>query len=90
MLAGILRVADGLDRPHVQRVKGVRVRTEDGAAHFEVESGDEPSVELWGSARKGGMFRAFFGLLPHFEWRRAKAVPKVCPEPVRVGVKTEI
>lgn len=69
-LAGILRVADGLDRTHMQNVREVGVKLEKGAAYFDVRAGEEPAVDIWGAVRKGGLFRSAFALLPHFEWRK--------------------
>lgn len=69
-LAGILRVADGLDRTHMQNVREVGVKLEKGAAYFDVRAGEEPAVDIWGAVRKGGLFRGAFALLPHFEWRK--------------------
>ena len=42
-LAGILRVADGLDRSHTQGVQAVRVRFGNRTVHLEVRAEDEPS-----------------------------------------------
>ena len=69
-LAGILRIADGLDRTHMQNVREVGVKLEKGAAHFDVRAAEEPAVDIWGAVRKSGLYRACFGVLPHFEWRR--------------------
>ncbi|HVU63956.1 MAG TPA: Ppx/GppA phosphatase family protein, partial [Phycisphaerales bacterium] len=68
-LSGILRIADGLDRTHMQKVRAVRVRVEGGAAQFEVDSETEPSVDMWGAVRKGGLFEDSLGVRAHFEWR---------------------
>jgi exopolyphosphatase/guanosine-5'-triphosphate,3'-diphosphate pyrophosphatase len=68
ILAAILRVADGLDRTHMQRVAAVRATIEDGAVRFAVEAPEEPTVDIWGAARKCDLFREVFGLEPRFEW----------------------
>jgi exopolyphosphatase/guanosine-5'-triphosphate,3'-diphosphate pyrophosphatase len=73
VLAAILRIADGLDRTHVQRVDAVRVQVRRDAAFFEVSAAEEPSVDLWGAARKGGLFERAIGLIPHFEWRQVSS-----------------
>jgi exopolyphosphatase/guanosine-5'-triphosphate,3'-diphosphate pyrophosphatase len=70
-LAGVLRVADGLDRTHMQSVAGVRVKVGKGVAAFEVRAEREPSVDMWGAVRKAGLFKDVFGVLPEFEWRAA-------------------
>ncbi len=67
-LSGILRVADGLDRTHMQNVRGLEVRIDQKQAFFEVEAASEPAVDLWGAVRKSGLFKEVFGLQPHFQW----------------------
>ena len=76
-LSGILRLADGLDRTHMQSVKGVKVRVSRAGAHFDVVSEHEPAVDVWGAVRKCGLFKESFGLLPHFEWRSEPVRPDV-------------
>jgi len=67
-LAGILRVAGGLDRTHVQRVTSVRVAIDEDRARFAAEAPDDPHVELWGASRKSDLFEQYFGLDVTFEW----------------------
>lgn len=69
-LAGILRIADGLDRTHTQCVSDVRLEVAGDAARFAVESDTSPSVNIWGAERKAKLFRQFFDLDPVFEWER--------------------
>ena len=73
-LAGVLRVADGLDRTHTQVVDRVAVSIEarDGADHantvvFTVESPSDVSTDIWGSQRKSELFSLSFGLRCAFE-----------------------
>ncbi len=79
-LAGILRIAVGLDRSHTQEVKGVRLRRHDGAAQIEVDASGEPAVDLWAGRRTCGLFEEAFGLTVQFDW-----VPAEYPAPVRVA-----
>jgi exopolyphosphatase/guanosine-5'-triphosphate,3'-diphosphate pyrophosphatase len=67
-LSAILRVADGLDRTHMQRVRDLRLRIARDAAHFGVVADEEPAVDVWGAARKSRLFSRVFGAQPHFEW----------------------
>ncbi len=67
-LSGILRIADGLDRTHMQSVASIDLKIEHGQVFFEVASAHEPAVDLWGAVRKGGLFKEVFGLQPHFAW----------------------
>lgn len=72
-LAAILRVADGLDRSHMQAVKRVEVAVDGDAAMIRVFSPSEPEVDLWGAARKAGLFQSELGLTLHMEWSRTEA-----------------
>lgn len=72
-LAGILRVADGLDRTHMQSVAGVDVHICPDEALFRVLAPEEPSVDIWGARRKSALFEKVFGLSPRFEWVRCDA-----------------
>lgn len=67
-LAGILRIADGFDRTHTQLIGDVRLRREGADVVLEVTAAHEPSVDLWGAARKSGLFERAFRLRPRFEW----------------------
>lgn len=60
MLSGILRVADGLDRTHTQRVRGVGIELRGRLARLRVDAAEEPAVDIWGAARKGRLFEKVF------------------------------
>lgn len=64
MLAGILRVADGLDRRHRAVVKGVKAQERDGTLILMVEPvpGEEIGMELWAAQAKSGLLGAALGL----------------------------
>ncbi|MEQ8845363.1 MAG: Ppx/GppA phosphatase family protein [Phycisphaerales bacterium] len=77
-LAGILRVADGLDRTHTQVVERVAVSVEarsyDGqradhpnTAVFTIDAPSDASTDIWGSQRKSELFALAFGLRCAFE-----------------------
>lgn len=70
VLSAILRIADGLDRTHTQRVRAVQVRISGRSAYFAAQADDEPGVDMWGGARKAELFERVFRLIPHFEWIR--------------------
>jgi len=76
-LAAILRVAGGLDRAHVRRVSAVRVELDGEDARFAVDAPEDPRVELWGAARKAGLFESVFGAEASFVW--APASPGSAP-----------
>jgi exopolyphosphatase/guanosine-5'-triphosphate,3'-diphosphate pyrophosphatase len=70
-LAGILRVADGLDRAHSQVVAGVRCRIGDGWMRILVTAAQNPSIELDDAKRKAGLFEQAFSTQLSLSWPRA-------------------
>jgi len=60
-LAALLRVADALDREHLQRVTEVRAREMDGEILLEVEGRGELLLERWALRKKSRMFARVFG-----------------------------
>ena len=71
-LAGILRVADGLDRTHGQLVSGLRCRVGGDQVHVRVSATRDPSIELEDAKRKAKLFqRAFDGELA-LAWSRPR------------------
>lgn len=73
-LAAILRVADALDREHVERVASLQCRVERDAVVLEVETRGTLTLEEWALRRKGSLFEAVF--------RRPVRVDAVCPSEV--------
>jgi exopolyphosphatase/guanosine-5'-triphosphate,3'-diphosphate pyrophosphatase len=67
-LAGILRVADGLDRTHTQRITRVTCATHRGYVEFTLQARSDPRVEIWDAERKSGLFQQAFKLEPRFVW----------------------
>ena len=69
-LAGILRIADGLDRTHASTVRDVDVRFNADEVTFSLIPNGKRSLEysMWGAERKRDMFEAAFN-------RRAVFVP---------------
>ncbi|MDX2185223.1 MAG: Ppx/GppA phosphatase family protein [Gemmatimonadaceae bacterium] len=61
-LAALLRVADGLDRGHVQSVQQVKVRVLDRAIRLTPVPmpGASPRLDLWGAARKSDLLALLF------------------------------
>jgi exopolyphosphatase/guanosine-5'-triphosphate,3'-diphosphate pyrophosphatase len=60
-LAGILRVADGLDRPHLQLVRKLECRVEPGRVQIRVHALGELDAHLAGAHRKRDLFENIFG-----------------------------
>lgn len=69
-LAGILRIADGLDRTHVSAVKDVEVELGSKDVTFRLIPQNSQSLEyaIWGAERKRDLFEEVFG-------RRAVFIP---------------
>jgi exopolyphosphatase/guanosine-5'-triphosphate,3'-diphosphate pyrophosphatase len=71
-LAGILRVADGLDRTHGQLAAGVRCRTGDGWVRIQVTGPRDPSIELEDAKRKAALFERAFKSELALGWSRPR------------------
>lgn len=61
-MAAILRVADALDREHLQRVPSVTARVEGGKLLLEMRGRGDLLLEYWALRKKGRMFDSVFGL----------------------------
>jgi exopolyphosphatase/guanosine-5'-triphosphate,3'-diphosphate pyrophosphatase len=70
-LAAILRVADGLDRTHTQRVTAVGVETGRRTMRLVLAAASDPQVERWEAERKAGLFGRVFDTTPVFVWTGA-------------------
>jgi exopolyphosphatase/guanosine-5'-triphosphate,3'-diphosphate pyrophosphatase len=62
-LAAILRIADGLDRPHHQTVKKLNCRVQDKRVRIIVTAETGISDCLAGAERKKALFEEVFGVL---------------------------
>ena len=58
-MAGLLRVADGLDRSHYQNVKKLQIEYGDEIT-LKITSLDTPELEIWGAMRKRELFEEMF------------------------------
>lgn len=67
VLAGILRVADGLDRTHTQRVVGVKIGMSENTAEFALTAEGAIETDMWGARRKSRLFERVFGVDALFE-----------------------
>lgn len=75
-LSAILRVADGLDRTHMQRIEQIRCVCGPGRVRVRVRAASAPDVDFWGAQQKGKLFEKVFGVKLRFEWLPARAVDK--------------
>ena len=60
-LSALLRVADALDREHLQRVQCVDAAVRNGTVHLEATASGDLLLERWALERKGSMFEKVFG-----------------------------
>jgi exopolyphosphatase / guanosine-5'-triphosphate,3'-diphosphate pyrophosphatase len=61
-LAALLRIADALDREHLQAVRDVRARVGRGRLSLEASGEGDLLLESWALRRKAGLFEQTFGL----------------------------
>jgi exopolyphosphatase/guanosine-5'-triphosphate,3'-diphosphate pyrophosphatase len=61
-LASILRIADALDREHLQAVRGVKATVGKNRLMLELDSTGDLLLERWALRRKAGLFADTFGL----------------------------
>jgi exopolyphosphatase/guanosine-5'-triphosphate,3'-diphosphate pyrophosphatase len=66
-LAGILRVADGLDRSHYQNVKTLELVINENELLFNIQTQADPQLEIWGAQRKSHLLREVSGKKISFE-----------------------
>ncbi len=60
-LAGVLRIADALDRSHVSKVEGFDVQVKREKVALTVHARDDISLELWTVERKADLFEEALG-----------------------------
>lgn len=82
-LAGIVRVAVGLDRTHAQAVRDVHVALSPRAVRFALECPVDPAVDIWGASRKAGLLELALERHAEFVWQRPEARPSRPPRPAR-------
>ena len=67
-LAGILRVAEGLDRTHGQVVQGLQVEVHGDEVKVLVDAETNPQVDIADAVRKSPLFEETFGVELEIEW----------------------
>ena len=66
-LAGLLRVAEGLDRSHFQNVVALRGHLTDRALHLFLATKGDPQLEVWAAQEQGALFESAFDRDLHVE-----------------------
>ena len=64
-LAALLRIADSLDREHLQRVHSVEARPHEDRLELRLERSGSLLLEQWALRKKGKLFARIFGLDPY-------------------------
>ena len=64
-MAGLLRVAEGLDRGHFQNVAAMRARLTDSALHLFLATEGDPQLEVWAAEEEGALFETAFARALH-------------------------
>jgi len=60
LLIPILRLSDGLDRSHRQRIRGLECRLRDSQVELRVDSSGDVDLEEWSAERAGEAFRQVY------------------------------
>jgi len=66
-LAAILRVADALERCHLQRVRNLSARVQDGRLTLTIRDVEDLTIERMALREKGGLFEDMYGLTIELE-----------------------
>lgn len=64
-LASLLRIADALDREHLQQVQGVEARVEDAELRLALDGAGDLVPEVWALKKKAQMFERVFEVELH-------------------------
>jgi exopolyphosphatase/guanosine-5'-triphosphate,3'-diphosphate pyrophosphatase len=72
-LAGILRLAGGLDRSRTQQVQDVIAHVADGRVLVDVVADQDPQTDIWGAERRTELFEKAFGLPVELRWTAGQA-----------------
>ncbi len=59
-LSGILRLADGLDRSHGQRIQALHCEKSSKKTILNLSSDKDIGIEIWGAQQKDGLFKEIF------------------------------
>jgi exopolyphosphatase/guanosine-5'-triphosphate,3'-diphosphate pyrophosphatase len=75
-MAALLRLADGLDRTHTQRIRALACRVENGVVRVMATADADPVVDLWGATDKGTLFEEVFGKRLEFGWQPTRSADR--------------
>lgn len=78
-LAGILRIAGGLDRSHNQTIRDVKVHCNGERVTVSVESEELPETDLWAAERRAELLEKAFDVKIVFQWNGRETSPSTTP-----------
>jgi len=81
-MAAILRIADGLDRSHRQRITGVDCEVSPEGVTFNLKSCGECDLEIWSAERKADWFQKLFSVPVRFVVQPSAALEAVSSQAV--------
>ncbi len=84
-MSAILRIADGLDRTHTQRIQKLSCVCQNDVIRLTVYSQSRPDVDIWGAQQKGKLFEKLFDRQLVIDWQ---PLPGPQPEPVKETAAT--
>lgn len=64
--SSLIRIADGLDRGHLQTVTGLRARVGDGGMRVELQAREDAELEIWAAEKKSDLFVETFAMPVEF------------------------
>jgi exopolyphosphatase/guanosine-5'-triphosphate,3'-diphosphate pyrophosphatase len=82
-LAGILRLAGGLDRSRTQQVRDVLVAISDGGVRLDVVADQDPQTDIWGAQRRSELFEKAFGMPVEIGWAAKEGIGRPMALPQR-------
>jgi exopolyphosphatase/guanosine-5'-triphosphate,3'-diphosphate pyrophosphatase len=83
VLAGLLRIADALDRGHRQVVRALTARDRGGALRVQCEAAGDCELEMWGVPRRAELLEEELGCFIRVEARAVGALEPVGDDEVR-------
>jgi exopolyphosphatase/guanosine-5'-triphosphate,3'-diphosphate pyrophosphatase len=83
VLAGLLRIADALDRGHRQVVKAVHVREREGTLRIRCQAGADCELELWGVPRRSQLLEEALGVKVRADASAPAAEAELAPPAAR-------
>ena len=82
VLAGVLRLADALDRSHRQIVRALAAAGRGRLLRLQCEVSADPALELWAIPRRAGLLEETLGVTVKVEAAWDETAPPASPAPL--------